>query len=221
MDKMITYKIVRSGLDMSNVTRDELITINLNTKSITGDKLKELMEFCFKISNKVSLCQMGNTGMTIKEAIKARSEYNNTLKAMELPTLSDEIDRSNKSFISSNDKVKSYIKDNLSEYKLMDRIVTCTTPCTYGPVRVMYYLELEDNIMNTFKMMKDIYEAVIHNPEKDFLLEDPVFYNDKQYVLIICSSEKYGTLFLTETQYNEFKKMGIEHRTGYDFNSAY
>ncbi|NLZ83046.1 MAG: hypothetical protein GX915_05225 [Clostridiales bacterium] len=201
--------------------RDELITINLNTKSIIGDKLRGLVEFCFKISNKVSICQMGNNGMTLVEAKKARSKYNNSLKAMDLPTLSDEINTSNKPFISSDNGVKAYVKENLSEYKLMKRIVTCTTACTYGPVRVMYYLELEDNIMNTFKMMKDIYEAVIHNPEKDFLLEDPVFYNDKQYVLIICSSEKYGTLFLTETQYNEFKKMGIEHRTGYDFNSAY
>ena len=164
---------------------------------------------------------MGNNGMTMEEAKKARSKYNNSLKVMELPTLSDEIDTESKPFISSDEGVKAYVEENLSEYKLMKRIVTCTTACTYGPVRVMYYLELEDNIMNTFKMMKDIYEAVIHNPEKDFLLEDPVFYNDKQYVLIICSSEKYGTLFLTETQYNEFKKMGIEHRTGYDFNSAY
>lgn len=221
MDKMITYKIIRSELDMSDIVRDELITINLNTKSITGDKLRQLVEFCFKISNKVSICQMGNNGMTLEEAKKARSKYNNSLKAMELPALTDEIDTSKKSFILSDYGVKAYVDANLSEYKLMKRIVTCTTACTYGLVQVMYYLELENNIKDEFKGMKDIYDAVIHNPEKDFLLEDPAFYNDKQYVLIICSREKYGTLFLTKGQYDEFKNLGINHRTGYDFNSAY
>lgn len=201
--------------------KDELITINLNTKSITGDKLRGLVEFCFKISNKVSICQMGNNGMTLVEAKKARSKYNNSLKAMELPTLSDEINTSNKPFISSDDGVKAYVEENLSEYKLMKRIVTCTTACTYGPAQVMYFLELEDNIMNSFKEMEDIYDAVIHKDEKNFILEDPAFYNDKQYVLIICSREKYGTLFLTESQYDDFNKLGIKHRTGYDFNSAY
>lgn len=201
--------------------KDELITINLNTKSITGDKLRGLIEFCFKISNKVSICQMGNNGMTLIEAKKARSKYNNSLKAMELPTLSDEVDTSNKPFISSDDGVKTYVEENLSEYKLMKRIVTCTTACTYGPAQVMYFLELEDNIKDAFKNMDDIYDAVINKDEKDFILEDPAFYNDKQYVLIICTREKYGTLFLTESQYDEFKKLGINHRTGYDFNSAY
>lgn len=201
--------------------KDELITVNLNTKSITGNKLRELMEFCFKISNKVSICQMGNNGMTLAEAKKARSKYNNSLKAMELPTLSDEINTTNKPFISSDDGVKAYVEENLSEYKLMKRIVTCTTACTYGPTQVMYFLELEDNIKNSFKGMEDIYNAVIHKDEKGFILEDPTFYNDKQYVLIICSREKYGTLFLTESQYEEFNKLGIKHRTGYDFNCAY
>ena len=206
---------------MSNVVRDELITINLTTKSITGDKLRELLEFCYKISNKVSICQMGNNGMTLEEAKKAIDKYNNSLKAMELPTLSYEIDKSSKPFISSEDGIKSYVKENLSDYKLIKRIVTCTTACTYGPIQVMYFFELEDNIKKTFKKMKDIFEAVIHKDEKDFLLEDPAFYNNKQYVLIINSREKYGTLFLTESQYDEFKKLGIEHKMGYDFNSAY
>ncbi|HHX11478.1 MAG TPA: hypothetical protein GX731_01550, partial [Clostridiales bacterium] len=148
---MITYNIVRSELDMSDVIRDELITINLNTKSIRGDKLRDLIGFCFKISNKVSFCQMGNNGVTLEETKKARSKYNNSLKAMELPTLSDEIDTSNKPLISSEDDVKDYVEENLSEYKLMKRIVTCTTACTYGPAQVMYYFELEQNIKYEFK----------------------------------------------------------------------
>lgn len=221
------------------------IIVSLDHEVILGRYLKALFDFCFKISDSVSLTESYNTGMTKDEHRKAQNEsieYNiqkgyyveqelteevfiSSLKGNGMPEEeNNELIKNyryqalmyDNNFKKSDEEARNYIKHNFSKYKLIDRKVTCITPCTSGGPMVMYYFELEDAIKELFYNMDELFHPVISDEEKNLLLDDPVLYKHGEIILSICSHERYGSLYLNEAHYAEFKKLGIPHLTKSD-----
>lgn len=221
--------------------KGEKILVSLDYEVIFGRYLKALFNFCFNISDSVSLTQSYNTGMTKDEYRKVQNEFTeysiengyyieqelteedmiSSCKAMGMSE--EEINEFIKNyrcqalifennFKKTDEEVRNYIEHNFSKYKLTERKVTCITPCTKGgSPRVMYYFELEDAIKELFYNMDELFHPVIRDDEKIILLDDPVLYNNGEIILSICSHEQYGSLYLNEAQYTEFKKLGVPH----------
>ncbi len=232
-----------------SLKKDSRININMDYRQIEGDDLQELFEFCFKLCDTISLSQSHNIGMTKEEADQAIKEHNNYLHKIGInegirPSAEDMLefykdmaeteeewkelvrrDRESRenyeaSFKKSQEEVTSYVQEMFSEYKLIDRDVTCTTPCTSGGPHVMYYLESEERIKSCFFQMTELFDAVIKAEDKGLLLDDPTIYREGKMVLMVCSHERYASLFLTEEQYAEFKKLNIAHKVeGKEFTS--
>lgn len=217
------------------------ITINMDFQNISGATLKHLLDFCFANSDTISLSQSKNTGMTKDEAEEASGKYNEYLKQNGIreglrPTEAEVIEmfkdiaeteeelkqliqreKDNRAayeanFKMSDEEVKDYLNRVFDDYELIDREVTCMTPCTSGQPHTIYYFHPEENIRAQFYNMKDLFQAVIINEEFDLLLDDPTFYKEGNILLLICSHEKYATLFLRKEQYDDFRALAIPHR---------
>lgn len=218
------------------------IEVDMSNEMIFGRYLKSLFDFCFTISDCISLTDPSNTWMTRIEHEKAarekiiywkhmghsiepdmmEEELIFMYKEMELTNekieeyirLDSEGGKSyNSKFMKTRGEVKRYIEDNFSKYKLEDRKVTCITPCTIGGAKVMYFFEIEDAIKHRFYEMEELFYPVIKNETKMLYLDDPVFYKDNEIVLSICSHERYANLYLIESQYEVFKSLEIPHIT--------
>jgi len=227
------------------INGDGKISVSLDYEVIFGRYLKVLLDFCFNISDNISLTQSSNIGMTKEEYKKASNEYTkfsrengyyieqelteesmvSSLKETGMPE--EEINEFiknyryqallfNNNFKNTDEEVRTFIEHNFSKYKLIERKVTCTTPCTSGGPRVMYYFELEDAIKRLFYNMDELFHPVIRDDENNLFLDDPVLYNHGEIILSVCSHERYGSLYLNEDQYSEFKKLGIPHLTASD-----
>lgn len=96
------------------------------------------------------------------------------------------------------------------KFHLQKRQVTNKTHCTLGGAAVVYTFSLEDNLKACFMKMEDIFQP-IHLCEDDFYLEDPAFYQDNRLIVTICSHEKYGTMYLSEEEYRQFREYQIPH----------
>lgn len=221
--------------------RDGIITIDMNFQSIQGEALRALLDFCFSSSDTISLSQSHNIGMTKAEADFATSEYNEYLKKNgitegirpseeEMLEMYENIaeteeelngmiqrDKEARSKYESNFKktqedIASYLKDVFAEYNLIDRVVTCMTPCTYGGPHAIYYFNIIEHIKKQFYHMKELFEPVIANEAEELRLDDPTFYKEGKIILLVCSHEGYATLFLNEDQYNEFIKLNVPHK---------
>ncbi|NLP34160.1 MAG: hypothetical protein GX359_03085 [Clostridiales bacterium] len=226
---------------------DGMATINLNGVSYQGETLKKFLDYCFRNCDTISLSQSSNIGMTKSEADRAIEEYNKYLQEnglseglypsdeemLEVYKNIAETEEELKSLIQrdkdakanyeanfklSEEAVESYVNENFAGYDLVNRDVTCMTPSTYGGPKVMYYFRPEENLLREFYNMKTLFDSVIKNDEKQLLLDDPTFYREGKILLLVCSHEKYASLFVNEKLYNEFAKLGIKHRVGYDFN---
>ncbi|MDF2590276.1 MAG: hypothetical protein K0S41_4119 [Anaerocolumna sp.] len=213
-----------------------IITVNLDGKIIQGDALKTLLEFCFSYSDSISLSQSNNKGMTKIESDQAKDEYNEYLKQNEIyegltPTFEDKLtffkeiaeteeeyntmvqkekearEKIESNFIKSKAEVISYINEYLKELTINNRYVTCMTPSTHGAPVTIYYCTINDYLKEKFYQMYDLFDPVIRIEEQDIVLDNPSFYNKGKLMLSVCSHENYGTLFLDEVQYDEFKKL--------------
>jgi hypothetical protein len=227
-----------------NMTSNKMgkIQVDMSNEMIFDRYLKSLFNFCFTISDRISLTEPSNIGMTRIEYEKANHEKIIYQKQMgqfiepemteeelillykEMANTDEEIERyirldreSAKSydsrFMKTKDGVKRYTEDIFSKYKLTDRKVTCITPCTLGGAKVMYFFEIEDAIKHQFCEMEELFHPVIVDETTALLLDDPVFYKDNDIILSICSHERYATLYLTESQYEDFRSLEIPHIT--------
>jgi regulator of sigma D len=214
------------------------ITVNLDDKIIRNNALKALLEFCFSFCDSVSFCQSNNKGMTKTESDKAIDEYNEYLKKHELyegltPSTQDMLtffkeiaetdeeynamvqkekearEKFESNFLKSEDEVVSYINEYLKELTITSRYVTCMTLSTHGSPVIMYYCAINDYMKEKFYQMDDLFQPVIQNEEQGIVLDDPCFYDRGKIILSVCTHENYGTLFLDEVQYEEFKKLKI------------
>src|SRR5690606_31851485 len=121
----------------------------------------------------------------------------------------------------SSDAIAEYINDIFQGYHLIDRVVTCMTPSNFGGPQVLYYLKADQNLFNNFNNMKSLFDPVIKKDEKKLLLADPTFYNEGKILLMVHTHEKHASLFLEKEQYQEFAKLDIPHKVGYDFNVSF
>jgi hypothetical protein len=221
--------------------RDGIITIDLNYQRIQGETLKALLDFCFSNSDTVSLSQSHNIGMTKEEAELATSEYNEYLikngMTEGLRPTEEEMQEVYKNIAETEEemnqmiqrdkdarvKYESYFKKTqvdvsrylnyvFTEYKLIDRDVTCMTPCTYGGPHVMYYFIIEEHIKEEFYDMKELFQPVITNEAEELRLDDPTFYKEGNIFMLVCSHEGYASLFLNQLQYNDFKKLNVPYK---------
>lgn len=230
--------------------KDGMATINLRNDHIPLETLKKLFDFCFKNSDTISLSQASNVGMTKAEADSAIEAYNTYLKengfteglylteeekhAMyhniaeteeELKAMiqrdKEERARYEAQYKPSSDAIAEYINDIFQGYHLIDRVVTCMTPSNFGGPQVLYYLKADQNLFNNFNNMKSLFDPVIKKDEKKLLLADPTFYNEGKILLMVHTHEKHASLFLEKEQYQEFAKLDIPHKVGYDFNVSF
>ncbi|MHB8129494.1 MAG: hypothetical protein ACYDEX_10885 [Mobilitalea sp.] len=219
---------------------DGMIRINMNYQEIQGETLRALLDFCFSNSDTISLSQDHNIGMTKEEADFAITKYNEYLIKNDMTQglapseketldfykniaeteeeLKEMIQRDKESrekyksyFKKTKEEVSRYLKDAFTEYHLIDRDVTCMTPCTYGGPRVMYFFKIEENIMKQFYDRNDLYEPVVTNEVEELRLDDPTFYKEGKILMLVCSHEQHASLFLSEAQYNDFRKLNVPH----------
>ena len=218
------------------------IEVDMDYEIIFGRYLKSLFDFCFSISDSISLTQPHNIGMTKIECEEAKKEkiiYQKQRGHFIEPDITDDeflqmykemgqtedeinyyismhrerVKEYDNNFRKTVEEVRSYIEDNFSKYKLTERKVTCITPCTVGGEKVMYFFEIEDAIKHQFYEMEDLFSHVIKNETAALYLDDPVFYKENDIILTICSHESYATLYLTESQYEDFRSLEIPHLT--------
>lgn len=221
------------------------ILVFLDYEVIFGRYLKVLLDFCFNISDSVSLTESYNTGMTKDEYRKLQNEFTEykiengyyidqefteeyMISSFKENGMSEEEINEfiknyryqalmfNSNFKKTDEEVRTYVEHIFSKYILIERKVTCITPCTSGSPTVMYYFELEDTIKELFYNMDELFHPVIRDEENSLLLDDPVLYKRGEIILSICSHEQYGSLYLNEAQYTDFKKLGIPHLTKSD-----
>ena len=221
--------------------KDGMITINIDNQSMLGEDLRTLFDFCFSNSDTISLSQSHNIGMTKAEADVATSEYNEYLKMsgiteglipseeemlevyQNIAETEEEMNEMIRRYQESKAKYKSYfkmtqedveryLKEVFADYKLIDRDVTCMTPCTYGAPQVIYYLISEESIKHQIYNMKELFQPVITNEVEELRLDDLTFYKEGKIFMLVCSHEGYATLFLNEVQYNVFSKLKVPYK---------
>jgi hypothetical protein len=224
------------------VNREGMIHVNMDYQQIQDEKLRALLNLCFSISDTVSISQSHNIGMTKAEAEEALSVYQDFCKKNgfldglkpseeemfdlyeQMAETKEELqelirkDRESRAkyeanFKKTDEEVDSYLQELFADYQLASRDVTCMTPCTMGGPQVMYFLTVEAHIMDQFYRMKDLFEPVISDEERELRLDDPAFYKEGKIVMVVCSHEQYASLFLDDKQYGDFKKLNISHET--------
>lgn len=227
--------------------KDGMATINLKSDHLSEDTLRKLLDFCIRHSDTISVSQSSNAGMTKAEADSAIKEFNAYLKANGIseglyPTEEEKYEmyqniaeteeelnamiqkekeersRYEAQFKASSDAVTEYLEDIFHGYQLVDRVVTCMTPSTFGGPQVLYYLKIEPKLIHDFNNMKSLFDPVIKNDEKNLVLADPTFYKEGKILLLVSTLERHASLFLTKELYQEFAKLDIPHKAGYDFN---
>jgi len=221
--------------------REGMITIKLDNQSMQGEDLRSLFDFCFSNSDTVSLSQSLNIGMTKEEADLANSEYNQYLRKngiteglipteeemlevyQNIAETEEEMNEMLRQYQESKAKYESYfkitqedveryLKDVFADYKLIDRDVTCMTPCTYGAPHIIYYFIFEEDIKKQFYNMKELFQLVFANEVGEFRLDDPTFYKEGNIFMLVCSHEGYATLIFNEVQYNDFRKLKLPYK---------
>lgn len=208
--------------------------VKLDYQQLKGEALKKLLEFCFRYADTVSLSQSNNIGMTMKEAEQATVIYYEYLDRTGMeegkrPTMEDmlnvfkdmaETEEELKELINrerearekydsrykkSDEEVVAYIKTVFDGYQLMDREVTCMTPCTMGGPCTMYYLKPDEKLKSDFYRMTDLFQPVIEAESMELRLDDPVFYIRGEILLLVCTHENYASLMVTPEQYDDLK----------------
>ncbi|MHC1748936.1 MAG: leucine-rich repeat domain-containing protein [Cellulosilyticaceae bacterium] len=207
------------------------IEVELSEEIIKGKKLKQLIDFCFKISDNISLNSVDTLQMMaseIDEETKARNLYWEEQRRKIDEQLCDEDeeeagqdeDEDDKKYdnveetivcAKSEQEIEEFINKNFSPYDFIKREVTYRTHCTVGPLKVVYYFQADDNIKQRFECMNDLYEPIMLGDDNSLMMDDPAFYKGEERIGSICSHEDMGSLVLEEFEYNEFRKFRIPH----------
>lgn len=198
----------------------ERMTVEL-LEDIKGEKLKKFINFCFDISDAITLKSGDTTQMLETEMKREKDAFNKYLEEDRRSRREEEDDEEEDDeengtmsrFAESNKEIDHFTKVYLSLYGLSKREVTYKTHCTWGSPVVVYQFGVNDNLKNRFEEMNKLFrEEVILNEEKDLGVDDPAFYKGGELVCSICSHEGRGHLVLDEDEYNVFRTFRIPHQ---------
>lgn len=214
-----------------------IVKVDFSGEIIFGKYLEKFVDFCFQISDRVELVDNHSDRITYKEYELAKQEIDSYYceKGMELLEEFNEQDISEifRKSGETEEQIQEYINQyrrkntpslrytcttleiqqylqNFQKFNLMKRQVTNKTHCTISDAAVVYTFGLEENLKACFLEMEEIFQPV-YVCEDGFCLDDPAFYQEGRLIVAICSHERYGTMYLTEEEYEHFKEYQIPH----------
>lgn len=204
------------------------LVVRLLEEKITGEKLRKLIDFCFNISDTISLNSLDPLQMLaseIDEQTKARDLYWAEERRV-MREQSDEEEDDDEYEQDGNDEdfkesiicakseqvIEEFINEKFSQYDFIKREVTFKTHCTVGPLTTVYYFKTSDSLKQKFKSMENLFECIVICDKNRSILSDPAFYKGENLVCSICSHEAMGSLVLEEAEYDTFRKLRIPHQ---------
>lgn len=217
----------------------KIVEVDFNYENIFGEYLERFIDFCFQISDEVELVESYSKRITYEEYEQARGEAEEYFSDKEF-NMFDEISeeemiacyrRAGETeekiheyitdfriqndprllYVCTSEEIQELVHKEFREFGLIKREVTYHTHCTMsGQPAVVYTFELRKQLKNQFLKMEEVFSPVFVQ-EGNIYIDDPAFYRNGRLIVSICSHERYGTMYLTEEEYEKFKLYRVPH----------